>query len=93
MNSLKSSGVEPIYLLQGTDKYLQRFLSNKIARQFFKDSKSDKKLLIPDDMKGQEIIEQITGTDLFSSKKMFVLLQPQKISGQSRKEFLKSTLA
>ena len=88
MNSLKNGVVEPIYLFQGTDKYLQRFLSDKIAQKHFQDSKSDKILLIPDDMKGPEIIEQITATDLFSSEKMFVLLEPQKISGQSRKELL-----
>ncbi len=88
MNSLKNGAVEPIYILQGTDKYLQQFLSDKIADRFFQNSKSDKSLLIPDDMKGPEIIEQITATDLFSSKKMFILLEPQKISGQSRKELL-----
>lgn len=88
MNTLKNGVIEPIYLLQGTDKFLQRFLSDKIADKFFQDSISDKTLLIPDDMKGPEIIEQITATDLFSSKKMFILLAPQKISGQSRKEFL-----
>ena len=87
MNSLKNSGVKPVYLLQGKDKYLQRFLSEKIAEQFFQDSKPDKNLLIPDEMKGPEIIEQITATDLFSSKKMYILHDPQKISGQSRKEF------
>lgn len=88
MNSLKNNGVKPVYLLQGKDKYLQQFLSDKIADTFFQNSKSDKILLIPDDMKGPEIIENITATDLFSSKKMFILLEPQKISGQSRKEFL-----
>lgn len=88
INSLKNSGVNPVYLLQGKDKYLQRFLSDKIADTFFHNSKSDKILLIPDDMKGPEIIENITATDLFSSKKIFILLEPQKISGQSRKEFL-----
>lgn len=88
MNELKNSIVEPIYLLQGTDKFLQRFLSDRIAKEFFKDTKSDRTLLVPDDMKGPEIIENITAVDLFSSKKMFVLLSPQKISGQSRKELL-----
>ncbi len=88
MKSLKNSEVEPVYLLQGKDNYLQRFLSEKISDKFFQNSKSDKILLVPDDMKSPEIIEQITATDLFSSKKMFILLEPQKISGQSRKEFL-----
>ncbi len=88
MNSLKNSGIAPVYLLQGTDKFLQRFISDKIADNFFQNSKSDKTLLIPDDMKSPEIIEHLTATDLFSSKKMFILLEPQKISGQNRKEFL-----
>ena len=73
MNSVKNGVIEPIYLFQGTDKYLQRFLSDKIASEYFKNNKSDKSLLIPDDMKGLEIIEQITATDLFSNKKMFIL--------------------
>ena len=86
MNSLKNGLVEPVYLLQGNDKYLQKFLFDQIATKFFQDAKSDKTILMPDDMKDLEIIEQITTTDLFSSKKMFILYDPQKISGQSRKE-------
>ena len=35
MNSLKSGVVEPIYLFQGNDKYLQKFLSEKIANTYF----------------------------------------------------------
>ena len=88
MNSLKNGVIKPVYLLQGTDQYLQRFLGDKVAEAFFQNSKSNKALLIPDDMKGSEIIEEITAIDLFSSKKMFILLNPQKISGQNRKELL-----
>jgi len=88
MNSLKSGLVEPVYVFQGTDKYLQKYLSNKIAEKFFQDLKYDKTILIPDDMKGEEIIEQMTATDLFSSKKMFILFEPQKLKGTIRKEFL-----
>ena len=88
MNSLKDGVINPVYLLQGTDKYLQKYLGDKIAEAFFQNSKSNKTLLIPDDMKGPEIIENITAIDLFSSKKMFIILSPQKINGQSRKELL-----
>jgi len=88
MNSIKSGIIEPIYLFQGTDKYLQKYLSEKIAEKFFESLKHDKLLLIPDDMKGDEIIEQITTTDLFSSKKVFILFEPQKLKGNIRKEFL-----
>jgi len=88
MNSIKSGAIEQVYLFQGTDKYLQKFLSQRIADKFFESSKHNKNLLIPDDMKGDEIIEQITGTDLFSSKKLFMLFDPQKLKGNVRKEFL-----
>ncbi len=63
MNSLKNGLVEPVYVFQGTDKYLQKYLSDKIAEKFFQDLKYDKTILIPDDMKGEQIIEQMTATD------------------------------
>lgn len=88
MNNLKRDVIDPIYLFQGTDKFLQKYLSEKIAEKFFNSDKQNKNLLIPDDMKGDEIIEQITATDLFSSKKMFILFEPQKLKGTPRKEFL-----
>ena len=87
MNSLKSGVVEPIYLFQGNDKFLQKFLSEKIADTFFESGKRDKTLLIPEEMKGDEIIHQLTATDLFSSKKLFILLEPKKLKGNIRKEF------
>lgn len=88
MNSLKSGAVEPIYLFQGTDKYLQKFLSEKISETYFESEKQNKTLLIPDDMKSDEIINQLTATDLFNSKRLFILLDPKKLKGNIRKEFL-----
>ena len=88
MNSLKNGVVDPVYLLQGNDKYLQKFLSGKIADKYFESEKQNKILLIPDDMKGDEIIANLTTTDLFSSKKLFILLEPQKLKAGVRKEFL-----
>lgn len=88
MNSLKSGVVEPVYLFQGNDKFLQKFLAEKIAEKYFDSEKQNKNLLIPDDMKGEDIIANITATDLFSSKKMFTLLDPQKLKAGIRKEFL-----
>ena len=39
--------------------------------------------MLPDDMSGKEIIEKLTITDLFESKKLFILRDPQKIVGKS----------
>lgn len=88
MRSLKSGVVEPVYLFQGNDKFLQKFLSEKIAETYFENESHNKHLMIPDEMKGDEIIANLTAADLFSSKKMFVLLEPQKLKGSVRNEFL-----
>lgn len=88
MAELKHNSIRPVYLLQGTDKFLQRYLSKKIADSFFQESHSKSILLIPDEMKSSEIIDRISSVDLFSAKHMFVLVDPQKITGTSRTELL-----
>ena len=44
---------------------------------------TQKTLMLPDDMSGKEIIEKLTITDLFESKKLFIIREPQKIVGKS----------
>ena len=42
-------------------------------------SKIEKILMLPDDMSGKEIVDRITTKDLFSTKKIFIIRDPQKI--------------
>jgi len=88
MNELKHNSVRPVYLFQGTDKFLQRYLSKQIANSFFQKPHNKLALLLPDELKNSEIIDRITYIDLFNTKKMFVLVDPQKITGSSRTELL-----
>ena len=39
--------------------------------------------MLPDDMSGKEIVDRITTTDLFSTKKIFIIRDPQKIKGKA----------
>ena len=53
------------------------------ASRYFGPSKIEKVLMLPDDMSGKEIVDRITTTDLFSTKKIFIIRDPQKIKGKA----------
>ena len=67
--SLKKDMIYPIYLLKGNDHFLQNFFIEKLSEEYFGSSKIEKVLMLPDDMSGKEIVDRITTTDLFSTKK------------------------
>ena len=84
--ALKSISLEtthPVFLLKGDDHFLQEFFIKRVSKIFFNDSSYTKTLMLPDDMSGKEIIEKLTITDLFESKKLFIIRDPQKIVGKS----------
>ena len=81
--SLKNDIIYPIYLLRGNDHFLQNFFIEKLCEEYFGSSKIEKVLMLPDDMSGKEIVDRITTTDLFSTKKIFIIRDPQKIKGKA----------
>lgn len=80
---LKKDMIYPIYLLNGNDHFLQNFFIEKLSEEYFGSSKIEKVLMLPDDMSGKEIVDRITTTDLFSTKKIFIIRDPQKIKGKA----------
>ena len=82
INDLKTGAVFPVYYLKGGDQFLQSFFIKKVSEAFFGDAPEDKTLMLPDDMKGKEIINRLTMSDLFASKKLFVLRNPQQLKGK-----------
>ena len=63
--------------------FLQNFFIEKLSEEYFGSSKIEKVLMLPDDMSGKEIVDRITTTDLFSTKKIFIIRDPQKIKGKA----------
>ena len=59
----------------GTTIFLQNFFIEKLSEEYFGSSKIEKILMLPDDMSGKEIVDRITTTDLFSTKKKYLLLE------------------
>ena len=80
---LKKDMIYPIYLLKGNDHFLQNFFIEKLSEEYFGSSKIEKVLMLPDDMSGKEIVDRITTTDLFSTKKIFIIRDPHKIKGKA----------
>ena len=70
-------------MLRGNDHFLQNFFIEKLSEEYFGSSKIEKVLMLPDDMSGKEIVDRITTTDLFSTKKIFMIRDPQKIKGKA----------
>ena len=69
--------------------FFKIFFIKRVSKIFFNDSSYVKTLMLPDDMGGKEIIEKLTITDLFESKKLFIIRDPQKILGKSSADLLK----
>ena len=88
LKQIDSGNIRPVYLLQGEDHFLQQFVVQKIESVFFGDAPFDKTYLLPDEMGGNEILERINATDLFNSKRLFILRDPQRIRLNYRNEFL-----
>ena len=80
---LKKDMIYPIYFLKGNDHFLQNFFIERLSEEYFGSSKIEKVLMLPDDMSGKEIVDRITTTDLFSTKKIFIIRDPQKIKGKA----------
>ena len=81
--SLKKDMIYPIYSLKGGDHFLQNFFIERLSEEYFGSSKIEKILMLPDDMSGKEIVDRITTTDLFSTKKIFIIRDPQKVKGKA----------
>ena len=82
LNTIKSGDILPVYFLKGDDHFLQSFFIKRVSKMFFQEIPENKTLMLPDDMQGKDIIDQLTVNDLFSTKKLFILRDPQKLKGR-----------
>ena len=85
---IENNKIDNVFYLKGEDQFLQNFFIQKLCDFIFIDSNVSKVLLTPNEMPGKEIIEHILYTDLFNSKKLFILRDPQQIKGKPAKDLL-----
>jgi len=85
---LKSGDHYPVYFLMGEDQYLHSHFINELAKTLFYNEPQSKTFLIPDDMSSKEIMDQLSTEDLFNSKKIFILMNPNGLRGKTRDEII-----
>ena len=85
---IQNNKIDNVFYLKGEDQYLQNFFIKILCDSIFIGINKSKVLLTPNEMSGKEIIEQILYTDLFNSKKLFILRDPQQLKGKASKDLL-----
>lgn len=88
IRSFDGGQITPIYYLKGNDQYLQSLFIEKVSSTFFVNGPVDKTFLLPIEMSGKEIVDRLLSTDLFSSRKLFILRDPQRVRGKYGKDLL-----
>ena len=88
LRAIQAGNIEPVYFLLGEEYYLQHLIIEHIGKAIFGKSKQNKTLLLPDELSNKEIIDRLTQTDLFSSKKLFILRNPAALRNKYREELL-----
>ena len=85
---LKNGEVDLIYFLMGDDQFLQKFFIDQLEISLKKIELTEKIVLSIDDLGSKEIINKINESDLFSSKKIIILRNPNLLRGKARDELL-----
>ncbi len=88
IRGLETGKTQSVYFLLGNDQYLQQHFIQTAESVFFGNEPPVKQYLLPDDMKGQEILDTLNSTDLFTSKKLFVVRNPTSIQSKKCKDEL-----
>ena len=88
LRAVQAGNIEPVYFLLGEEYYLQYLIIEQISKALFDENKQDKTLLLPDELSNKEILDQLTQTDLFASKKLFILRNPAALRNKYREELL-----
>ena len=88
LSKIKKGHVDKVYFLKGEDQFLQNFFINRLYESLFSNSSGSKNYLTTNEFSGKEIIDIILSIDLFCSKKLFIIKNPQKIKGKPLGELL-----
>ena len=86
LSQLQKSKFDNVYLLKGEDQFLQNFFIEKLYDAIFIKTKGTKEFLTLNEFSGKEIMDKLISSDLFETKKLFILKDPQQIKGKVLEE-------
>ena len=88
LNNFSEGKVEPIYFLMGDDQYLQQFFIKKFQESIDQGDKIDKMMLSVEEIGSKDVINKLNESDIFSSKQLFILRNPNALRGKTRDELV-----
>ena len=88
LNNFSQGKVEPIYFLMGDDQYLQQFFIKKFQESIDQGNKIDKMMLSVEEIGSKDVINKLNESDIFSSKQLFILRNPNALRGKTRDELI-----
>lgn len=83
IRAAQAGNVKPVYLLAGSDAFLQDHFIHEVAANFLPDG-ARKKVVSLDDERADDVLADLQAYSLFGGRQLIVILQAQKISGGAR---------
>ena len=88
LSKINNGVIDKVYFLKGEDQFLQNFFIDKLFSNIFSESQGFKRFFTTNEFSGKDIIDSILSSDLFLTKKLFIIKDPQKIKGKPLDELL-----
>ena len=88
IKKINNDNFDKIYYLIGEDHFLQNFFIKKIKKSIPQNNSMEKLFFIGGFDSSESIIQSLYATDIFQSKKLIILRNPNGLKGKSREELL-----
>ena len=88
IKKINNDNFDNIYYLVGDDHFLQNFFIKKIKKSIPQNNSMEKLFFIGGFDPSESIIQSLYATDIFQSKKLIILRNPNGLKGKSREELL-----
>ena len=88
IKKINNDNFDNIYYLIGEDHFLQNFFIKKIKKSITQNNSMEKLFFIGGFDPSESIIQSLYATDIFQSKKLIILRNPNGLKGKSREELL-----
>ena len=88
IKKINNDNFDNIYYLIGEDHFLQNFFIKKIKKSIPQNNSMEKLFFIGGFDPSESIIQSLYATDIFQSKKLIILRNPNGLKGKSREELL-----
>ena len=88
IKKINNDNFDSIYYLIGEDHFLQNFFIKKIKKSIPQNNSMEKLFFIGGFDPSESIIQSLYATDIFQSKKLIILRNPNGLKGKSREELL-----